>query len=130
MTKKIPFIFSNNQPSKKTNRIILHIPKTITKKTDLFDVFERGFQFPYFGRNWDALNDCLNGFEWIKEKSEIMVFHTDLPQLSDKELHIYLDILLHCVNSWRTCEGSYVCHVFNVVFPESVEKSIYKILNT
>ena len=130
MTKNIPFIFSDDRPPEKTNRIILQLPKNITEKKDLFDVFEKGFRFPYFGRNWDALNDCLNGFEWIKEKNEIIVFHEDLPKLANKELYIYLDILSDCVNSWKTCKAHYVCHEFNVVFPKSVKESVCKLLSS
>lgn len=32
----------------------------ISTKDQLFDVFSEKLSFPdYFGRNWDALNDCL-----------------------------------------------------------------------
>jgi len=35
--------------------------ETVTNIDDVFDIFEKGFELPdYFGRNIDALYDCLS----------------------------------------------------------------------
>ena len=42
-------------------------------------VFSLEFNFPsYFGKNWDALYDCLTDLRWLKEKN-ILIVHDDLP---------------------------------------------------
>jgi len=41
------------------------VPAGITDSGALFNAFDKIFDFPYFGFNWNALNDCFGGFEWI-----------------------------------------------------------------
>ena len=47
----------------------------------LFDEFAAALQFPpYFGENWDALDECLNDLEWL-EGSGAALFILDADQL-------------------------------------------------
>ena len=40
-----------------------------TNKDKLFNVFSKQLEFPdYFGKNWDAFNDCIFDLRWIKYK--------------------------------------------------------------
>ncbi|WP_179816449.1 barstar family protein [Allostreptomyces psammosilenae] len=40
----------------------------------LFAEFDRGLRFPsYFGRNWDALRDCLRDLSWIPARHYLVV---------------------------------------------------------
>jgi RNAse (barnase) inhibitor barstar len=41
---------------------------------DLFDEFSREMSFPrYFGRNWPALQDCLDDLTWIPAASAYII---------------------------------------------------------
>ena len=47
----------------------------------LFDEFAAALQFPpYFGENWDALDECLNDLEWL-EGDGAALFILDADQL-------------------------------------------------
>ena len=59
-------------------------------KQELLTRFAQGLSFPdYFGRNWDALIDCLSDLTWCSA-SELIVDHGSLPQLSEIDLKLYL----------------------------------------
>jgi Barstar (barnase inhibitor) len=43
-------------------------------KGALFDEFAAVLQFPpYFGENWDTLDECLNDLEWLRTPSHVLV---------------------------------------------------------
>lgn len=65
----------------------------------------------YFGFNWDALDDCLTDFSWIREK-RIVLEHPRLPNIPEAELKIYLEILRDAVVDWKDD----VDHCFEVAF--------------
>lgn len=49
---------------------------TIASDEKLFDAISQAFRFPdYFGRNWDALIDCLRDLEWLAEIGYVVVIH-------------------------------------------------------
>jgi hypothetical protein len=40
----------------------------------LFDEFAAAWQFPpYFGANWDALDECLSDLDWLPARSRVLV---------------------------------------------------------
>ena len=81
-------------------------------------------QFPdYFGHNWNALYDCLRDFHWTNQK-DVVLIHSDLPNLGDNELRIYLTILQEAAASWKPDEP----HTFIALFDPSLEKSIWSVL--
>ena len=81
---------------------------------ELFDELERKLEFPYFGHNWDALNDLLGDLYWIREK-HIIIVHSDFPCLEKKDLKSYLDMLEDNINdNKRYYDGQRLY----VVFPE------------
>ena len=61
---------------------------------DLFDEFARGLDFPpYFGRNWDALEDCLTDLEWLSAEAFVVV-------MTNAEL-----VLKNDPEGWKTMTG-------------------------
>lgn len=89
---KIQYI-ENPATLKSTNTYFAEIPTGITTKSDLLDIYAKELKLPgYFGYNWDALDEVLSDFHWIKEK-HIVVYHNDLPQLGQSDIQIYLSIL-------------------------------------
>lgn len=80
--------------------------------------------FPgYFGFNWNALEDCLRDFNWIKEE-KIIIVHDALPNISNNDLKIYLEILRDTVLDWY----SYEQHTLEVVFQKRDREHITNIL--
>lgn len=51
----------------------------------LFDEFAAAWQFPpYFGENWDALDECLADLEWLRAQAYVLLV-SDAPRLLDAE---------------------------------------------
>ena len=43
-------------------------------KSGLFDAFSKTLKFPkHFGKNWDALNDCLTDLAWLDGKGWVLI---------------------------------------------------------
>ncbi|MDR1203750.1 MAG: barstar family protein [Tannerellaceae bacterium] len=110
--------FSNNpQLYNPDSAFVAHLSK-VRGKEDLLKQLSDKLKFPdYFGFNWDALFECLRDFHWI-EQQKIVLVHDDLPVLEEKDLHIYLEILIDAVKTWQDWkEGEE--HSLEVIFPES-----------
>ncbi|MGH9120384.1 MAG: barstar family protein [Acidimicrobiales bacterium] len=44
--------------------------RRMSTRRDLFREFQRALELPdYFGRNWDALDECLADLDWLDGKS-------------------------------------------------------------
>lgn len=72
---------------------LVEIPSGISSKQDLLKIYAELLKFPdYFGFNWDALEDLLMDLSWLHEK-KVVVFHNDLPSLSNEDIQLYLSIL-------------------------------------
>ena len=77
------------------------IPTNIAYKSELMEWFQVNLKFPeYFGKNWDALNDCLCCLEGINSR-QVVLYHRDIP-LSDtlNDSTTYLEVLETAVSSW------------------------------
>ena len=81
--------------------LVAVIPAGLHAKLKLLDALAKGLEFPsYFGRNWDAFNDCINDLRWL-QGSRVVVLHEDLPLTNDRNgLATYLNILLDAADSW------------------------------
>ena len=42
---------------------------------DLFRLLEASLRLPYFGHNWDALNDVLRDMTWLPAKAYVLRIH-------------------------------------------------------
>jgi hypothetical protein len=69
----------------------------------LFDAFGKGMDAPngYFGTNWNAFEDSLMDLQWLPERQVILV-HEHLPDLTDGEIRVYLDILGSASLKWNS----------------------------
>ena len=121
------FIFPNqeNDFASNNNQKILHIPSNINHESQICDLYEHGLNFPsYFGKNWDALLDCLRDLSFVKEKN-ILITHKDIPFKNDEESkHIYIEILFDAVTRWL----EFPEHKFYIYFPDTCRTEITRII--
>jgi len=103
---------------------VAFLPK-VNGQDELHSKLSEVLRFPdYYGDNWNALYDCLRDFNWI-EKEGIVLVHTELPNLPNEDLKVYVDILFDAMQDWKEGEG----HYFKVIFPEESETIIIKMKN-
>lgn len=100
---------------------IVRVPPGITTKDELLARLAGELAFPeHFGRNWDALSDCLRDLSWMPG-DRVLLVHEDLPLADDpEEAAAYVDILLDAEEDWRSRDGSR----FVIVFPERLRRKI------
>jgi RNAse (barnase) inhibitor barstar len=134
-----PFEFSDSLDEEAFNGdFVLEVPAGIQSKRELLEALARAGRFPdYFGRNWDALSDCLRDLQWISEK-HIVIVHGDVPLRSNpKECKIYLDILREAIDDWARTAGPLANavglpvlsdHALRVLFPRSERSGVTNIL--
>jgi hypothetical protein len=93
-------------------------------KPGVMQEFARAFQFPdYFGRNWSALEDCLQDLNWLPTSSRYLTVITNRSLAFGGSGGHDLDLLINVLESvgriWAMV-GSADDHVaFNSVFLES-----------
>lgn len=78
------------------------LPAGITSKAALLDALAVNLRFPeYFGRNWDALWECICDLSWLPP-GDVILSHRDLPLVGDRTLlPTYLSILCEAVENWN-----------------------------
>jgi hypothetical protein len=60
--------------------------------------------FPsYFGRNWDAFEECLNDLSWVPAKGYLLIFDQAerFARAQPEEFATALDILRDGIKSWQ-----------------------------
>lgn len=97
-------IFSQRTPKNK-NVIRLIRGKNCQTKDGLLNEFSSALQFPYyFGKNWDALDECITDLSWLKGDVYVLLI-TDADLLvkngGEEELETFLHILTDAVNFWK-----------------------------
>lgn len=79
-------------------------------KEQLLTTLAAQLEFPaYFGRNWDAADECLRDLSWIPER-RVRLLHAELPAVS-----VYLAILRDALVYWQGSPE----HQLEVVFPSA-----------
>ncbi len=112
----------------------------ISDQLELFDAYGKGLKAPggYFGKNWNAFLDCLAGLDWI-ETFDVFIVHSKLPQLSDSDMAIYIDVLRDAAETWadektqelhRLFPDEFIPHHLTVFFPKDVEGMVVSYLET
>ena len=88
--------FGHKEAGSGTSVVVL--PETLTRKTQIFDSLEKSLSFPYFGRNWDALRDCLSDLEWLDVET-VVIRHPSVRGLEANDLVTYVDVLRDAAES-------------------------------
>lgn len=71
---------------------------TLDAAGDVFDAMARSLGFPdWFGRNWDALEDCLGDLSWRADAGRVLLLRT-YPR--DERLGILVDVLGSSAEFW------------------------------
>jgi hypothetical protein len=102
------------------------LPRDISAKDDLFRAFSGSLWFPrHFEFDWDALYDCLCDFDWMADRTIVLV-HDALPRLPEADLAVYLSVLRDAVRWWRFDDP----HQLEVVFQDCDRPTIERLLGT
>src|SRR3954470_22049455 len=78
--------------------------KKITDKKSFLAQIAREMEFPdYFGKNWDALNDCLTDMSWAQGHGYIVLFQAPgrMYKKSPQDLAVALDIFKTAIEFWQ-----------------------------
>jgi hypothetical protein len=70
----------------------------------VFDAVARTFEFPdYFGRNFDALCDCLRDMEWLQGSAYVLILAdaSDAWKRFPLDMGIFTIVWLTAAMSWR-----------------------------
>jgi RNAse (barnase) inhibitor barstar len=102
--------------------LIVRVPRGIRSKEKLFGIYANSLRLPkYFGRNWDALEECLRDLSWLPPTQAIAIIHQDLPFGPGGENRaIYLDVLRDVLDHWSVANSRSV----QVIFPSTAKSDL------
>lgn len=118
-----PFVFSDDPSTfRDAAALVVRIPRGIRSKEKLFGIYADSLRLPkYFGRNWDALEECLRDLSWLPPTQAIAIIHEDLPFGPGGENRaIYLDILRDVLDHWSTTGNRRM----QVIFPSTAQSDL------
>lgn len=76
----------------------------IRDKKTFLDKIARAMEFPaYFGRNWDAFNDCLTDLGWAPAQGYVVLFQAPerLVKNSPADWDVAIDIFSSAIEFWQ-----------------------------
>jgi hypothetical protein len=74
-------------------------------KEALLERIGQSLAFPeWFGKNWDALEDCLTDLSWCEASGHVLVFDGITPR---DELGVLIDVLASCAEFWAARRRSF-----------------------
>lgn len=91
--------------SKYPDDIRVIIDSNIVGKDNLISFISQGIGSPYSGDNWDGLYDALADLSWCQGRI-VRIIHFELPELSIKDMSIYLSLLQSAIGVWRSSKKS------------------------
>lgn len=112
---------------------IAMIPSGLQSEQDLMIAYEYAINPPFFGRNWDSLDEILHDFSWINQK-EVVIAHEDLPtNISAQDIKSMLSVLSDSVQLFKDGprEGFELPdgkHTLTVIFPLETRTKIEEAL--
>ena len=118
------FIFDSKAQTDAGLRFL--VPAGIESKAVLLDRLSAALNFPgYFGRNWDAFEECMRDLSWLPG-GDVILRHDDLPLSQDlASLSIYLSILKNAAEKWNA-DGE---RKLIVIFPPDTESVVLDVLS-
>lgn len=77
---------------------------TIDNKSSFLAACASALHFPdYFGRNWDAFEECLNDLSWVTAKGYVVLYDNaeNFARNAPEEWDVAFDILGDAVGNWQ-----------------------------
>jgi hypothetical protein len=120
------FILSDDPTSYDTGLIFYaRVDPAITKAEDLLSaLYYQLWLPPYFGFNWNSLDECLRNLEWI-DRSRVVLVHELVPKMDALNTKTHLEVLLDSSNHWITRGEPRL----EVVFPTTEAPTIQSVLS-
>lgn len=116
--------FAATLPQRKHAAVRILRGKHSLTRDELLDEFAHGLDFPqYFGRNWDALEDCLTDLEWLSAEAFVLII-TNADQVlknSPGDWKPLAGILAAVATHWASAEPPASFHCLFHCEPGSVE---------
>jgi len=107
------FLFTNDEITCEQDTFYARLYPRIQSTKELFYSLYYTCWFPeYFGFNWNALDELIMDYSWIKENN-IIVRHISLPKIPYKELVLYINSLA-CSFKYFSEGDKNVSYVFSV----------------
>lgn len=79
----------------------------VAEKGALLERISAALQFPgWFGRNWDALEDCLSDLSWSKARGHVLLLENS-KELSASDRNALAEILGTAASHWRRNNRSF-----------------------
>lgn len=91
------------QPEGRAGECVWQIDgRECTTRDALFAEFSKQLRFPdYFGKNWDAFDECISSLEWLPCQSHfILIKHAESLLKLGRDLSVLLKILQSSAGEW------------------------------
>ena len=98
----VPDLFSGFD-TRKSDLVLIANGRQMRDWDELSEIFANMFSFPsYYGRNWDALEECIGDLSWIAfDKLLLVISNADhVFSREPKEMDIFLDVLKCAGERW------------------------------
>ncbi|GIV19571.1 MAG: hypothetical protein KatS3mg023_1322 [Armatimonadota bacterium] len=112
---------------------ILHGNKCTTKRS-LLREFARVLEFPpYFGHNWDALDECLSDLaDWLPAKGYVLVFLNSDQLLagSEEDFRILIEVSQTAAGEWASRQPPVPFHAILQCLPSAKDRMLARLRTT